>query len=253
MLHTLRKVRDLSRRVRDLSSIMPLSSAVRLAHRRQRSKEVGFQLRRLHQTMFVRPRTSDLSCIEQVFLGKEYDCPYKLEPRVIIDAGANIGAASLYFTHQYPEAKIYAIEPDSSNFDLLTRNCTGLDNIVCLHAGLWPESTVLSFVDAQAEKWMLSLKPAEAAEEAVPSITIPELMERFAIATIDILKLDIEGAERELFSTGVDQWIERVDTIAIELHDRFKAGCAQAFYAALYGREFTQELRGENIFVRLRR
>jgi FkbM family methyltransferase len=203
--------------------------------------------------VFVRPRTSDLGCIEQVFLRKEYDCPYKLEPRVIIDAGANIGAASLYFTGRYPQAKIYAVEPDKSNFDLLTRNCAGLENIVCLHAGLWPVSTVLSFVDAQAEKSAMSLKPAETAEETVPSVTIPELMERFAIATIDILKLDIEGAERELFGTGVDQWIERVETIAIELHDRYKAGCAQAFYAALYGREFTQEQRGETIFVRLQR
>jgi FkbM family methyltransferase len=239
-------------RARNLSSIMPWRSAVQLARRWQRSREVGFKLWPLERTVFVRPQSSDLSCVLEVFSDKGYDFPYELNPNIIIDAGANIGATSLYFTYKYPQAKIYAIEPDSSNFELLLRNCAGLDNIVCIQAGLWPEKTMLSFVDAAAEKWAISLKPAEVTDKAVTSITIPELMERFGIETINILKLDIEGAERELFSRGIEEWVECVDTIAIELHDRYKAGCAQAFYAALCGREFTQEQRGANIFIRLR-
>lgn len=239
-------------RSRHLSSIMPWPSALRLAHRQPRSAEVGFTLRPLDRTVFVRPRTSDLYCINEVFLEKIYDLPYKLDPSIIVDVGANIGSTSLYFINKYPRAKIYAIEPEHSNFQLLVRNCSGLDNIVCIQAGVWPEKTALLFADDRAEKCMMSLQPAGTAEGAVTAITIPELMERFDIRTIDILKLDIEGSERELFSNGVEKWIDRIDTIAIELHDFLKPGCAQAFYGALYGREFTQEQRGGTIFVRLR-
>lgn len=233
---------------------MSWRSALRLARKRQYPEEIGFKLLPLNRTVFVRPRTSDLASFWEVFLERGYDFPPGIDPLVIVDAGANIGSASLYFTKKYPHAKIYAIEPESSNFDLLVRNCSGLDNIVCIQAGLWPEKTALSFVDDQVEKWEMSLQPAEAAEGVVASITLPELMERYDIKTIDILKVDIEGGERELFSHGAEEWINRVDAIAIELHDRYKIGCAQAFYAALHGREFTQEQRpANNLFVQLRR
>lgn len=239
-------------RVRNLSSIMPWPSAVQLARLRPRAAEVGFRLRPLDRTVFVRPQTSDLYCINEVFLEKIYDFPYQIDPSVIVDVGANIGSATLFFAKKYPHAQIYAIEPERSNFDLLERNCAGLDNIVCIQAGVWPEKTALSFADDRAEKCMISLQPAETAEGAVTALAIPELMDRFDLKTIDILKLDIEGGERELFSNGAEEWIDCVDTIAIELHDSLKAGCARAFYGALQGREFTQEQRGGSIFVRLR-
>jgi hypothetical protein len=129
-----------------------------------------------------------------------------------------------------------------------------LKNVTCIRAGLWPTSTPPSLIDPKAEKWALAVRPADrndASAPKIPSITIPELMERHDIDRIDILKLDIEGAEQELFASGIDRWIDRVDTIAIELHDRLKAGCAQTFYTALHGRPFAQEIRGGNTIVRL--
>ena len=156
---------------------------------------------------------------------------------------ANIGAASLYFSAKFPDARIFAIEPDQSNFTLLKKNCAELTKIVCIKAALWPETATLCFSNPEAERWALSVKPADAGEAQVSSITIPEFLRRHSIETIHILKLDIEGAERELFCQGADQWLEHVDTIAIELHDRVKIGCAQAFYAALHNRHFVQEIR----------
>ena len=67
---------------------------------------------------------------------------------------------------------------------------------------------------------------------------------------IDILKLDIEGSERELFSKNTD-WLDHVSVIIIELHDRFQPGCAKAVYQKLVERQFHQEVRGENIFIGL--
>jgi FkbM family methyltransferase len=224
------------------------------AFKQHRSRLIEFRLKPIGRDILVRPSSSDLSCVEEVFLHRGYDIPFSLRPRVIIDAGANIGMTSLYFGARFPEARILAIEPDQSNFELLRRNCAGLENVTCIRAGLWPTSTPLSLIDPEAEKWALAVKPAnddDASMPKIPSVTIPELMERHDIDRIDILKLDIEGAEQELFASETDRWIDRVDTIAIELHDRLKSGCAETFYAALHGRSFAQEIRGGNTVVRL--
>ena len=53
---------------------------------------------------------------------REYDCSFAADPKVIIDGGANIGTASIFNANRYPGARIYAIEPDPSNFDMLQKN-----------------------------------------------------------------------------------------------------------------------------------
>src|SRR2546430_2648385 len=92
------------RRVRWLSSIMPWRSALKLARGEPHPAMVEFELTGLGRTIAVRTQTSDLSCVEQVFINKQYDFSFPLNPKVIVDAGANIGTASLYFNHKYPTA-----------------------------------------------------------------------------------------------------------------------------------------------------
>ena len=66
----------------------------------------------------------------------------------------------------------------------------------------------------------------------VPCLTIAELISEFNLTWVDLLKIDIEGAEKEVFSSP-DEWIGSVGAIAIELHDRFKARCPRSFYVAV--------------------
>ena len=72
----------------------------------------------------------------QVFLDNEYDFRAVERPQVIVDAGANIGLASILFANRYPQAKILAIEPEHDNFNLLADNVRSYDNIVPLQAAL---------------------------------------------------------------------------------------------------------------------
>lgn len=199
--------------------------------------------------IFFRKGTSDLECLEQVFLNQDYAIPYPVGDGVIVDGGSNIGAATLYFKRQYPRSRIIAIEPDASNFELLQKNCGGLENVELLEAALWPVTTRLSFENAQAEKYAMSVVPARTGK--VAGVSIADIMGQFEIDRISLLKLDIEGAEREVFSLGATGWLDRVDILAVELHDRFRPGCAQALYSALQGRTFVQEIKGDTIFISL--
>lgn len=99
-------------------------------------------------------------------------------------------------------------------------------------------------------KYAYRVEEARAANGAqkVPTITMEEILRRADNNFIDLLKIDIEGAERQVFSGGAE-WLQRVGLIIIELHDRFKPGCAKAFYDAIAHFDFVQSQKGENLFV----
>lgn len=80
--------------------------------------------------------SSDPDTFEQIFVSNEYDFLVETQPQIIVDAGANIGLASIYFANNYPEAKIIAIEPEQSNFELLKKNVAPYPNIIPLQAAL---------------------------------------------------------------------------------------------------------------------
>jgi FkbM family methyltransferase len=241
------------RRVRRLARVMPLADAFKFALREKKAGTLKIYLSCLGRAITLRGATTDIHCFDQVFISEEYNSPFEISPRVIVDAGANIGMATLYFVSRYPNARIVAIEPESSNFQMLQRNCAGLSNIVLVQAALWPVQRPLTISDAGDGAWAYSVTAQSSNESIaeVSAITIEDILRKLAVSDIDLLKLDIEGSERELFSTDTEAWLGRVGCIVIELHDRLRPGCAKAFYSALAGREFAQEIRGENIFVRL--
>jgi FkbM family methyltransferase len=201
----------------------------------------------------VRNGTTDVSCLEKAFICGEYESPFKLAPRLIVDAGANVGMATLYYSHRYPDAKIVAIEPEAENFKLLQRNCVGLSNVTLIQGALWSKNCGLEIEDLAVDAWAFRVSERLSGTNGVSvmAITIQDILKQSHSNRIDLLKLDIEGAEFQLFSEGAEQWIEQIGSIAIELHDRIEPGCAQAFYSVLTGRKFRQEIKGENIFVKI--
>jgi hypothetical protein len=77
----------------------------------------------------LRVRTTDVFVYRDTIQGQYgFDLPF--QPRVILDAGANIGLTSVYFAKKYPHARIVAIEPEASNFDVLTRNVRPYPSII---------------------------------------------------------------------------------------------------------------------------
>jgi FkbM family methyltransferase len=205
--------------------------------------------------------SSDIETFEQIFMSDGYDFLVEKQPSVIVDAGANIGLASIYFANRYPEAKIIAIEPEKSNFDVLKENCAPYVNIIPLQAALWHLNEEIDLVDPGRGNWGFITQnkeiwqnPSETPQGAichtVRAITVDRLMDEYALDRINILKIDIECAEKEVFSNTAS-WIEKVDSIVIELHDWITPGCADSFDNGAPG--FDQEwLQGENV-IRTRR
>ena len=203
-------------------------------------------------TVGIRLNSSDLATFSKIFLSREYEIPLAKKPKVIIDAGANVGYASAFFALQFPSAKIIAIEPEAANFQLLKQNTAAFPNVTPLQAAIWPTSGRVDLLDPGKGSWGFEAsdaghQPANARNlGSVRAVTVDELMADFNLPHIDILKVDIEGGEKALFA-GTPDWLKRVGIVMIELHDDRQSGCSTNFFNAT--RDFDREMRqGENIF-----
>ena len=192
----------------------------------------------------LRANTSDIPTFEQIFIWDDYSFPLPVEPKFIIDGGANVGFASLYFANKFPGVRIIAVEADASNVEMLRENTMSYPNISVIHAGIWHKAAWLEIENPQDAEWAFRVRETEAHEGALRSITIDEILEQSGSASIDILKLDIEGAEKEVFSCNPG-WISRVNVLIIELHDYFKPGCSAALNAAVSEYDFKRSQKGE--------
>lgn len=178
----------------------------------------------------LRARTTDLRTFEDVVLRGQYQYDCQRDPKVVIDVGANIGLASAYLATRFPDARIFAIEPEAENFRLLQKNVRPYKNVQPIRAALWSSDTRVELIDTGEGSWAFQVK--ESPNGAVPAITISTVLKEYSISSADVVKIDIEGAEREVFS-GKPDWISKVGLLMIELHDRFKPGCSEVVRAAM--------------------
>lgn len=207
---------------------------------------------RLRRPVTLRMRTTDVSIYEDVLLRGQYDLPLPFVPQTIMDLGANIGMASVYFANRYPNAQIVAVEAEASNFEMLLLNTSQYPKIRPIHAAVWNRDGNIA-LSSPREGYHLTDKLGFAVIDGdntpIRAVTMRTLMNEVRMPSIDLLKVDIEGAEKEIFESAPD-WICKVRGLAIELHDRFKPGCWQAVRAATTGK-FNESHKGEvTIYVR---
>jgi FkbM family methyltransferase len=200
--------------------------------------------------LVLRLKSSDLPTYSKIFRSQDYHFYTSKEPRFIIDAGANVGYAALYFAKQFPEARILAIEPEEGNFKLLQKNTATFRNIVPVHGALWNKNGTINLVDPGIGPW--GFQTHENASEhafvtSVPAFTIDRLMKDHGFERVDILKVDIEGGEKEVFENS-EEWIDKVGVIMAELHDAMKPGCSVSFGKATAKFDLGAR-KGENVFA----
>ncbi|HAB28705.1 MAG: hypothetical protein CMP05_00195 [Xanthomarina sp.] len=205
------------------------------------------------QPIYLRRDTSDHSTFRQIFDAKEYAIDYPFLPKVIIDAGANVGLAAVYFSQRYPQAKVYSIEPEASNIEILKKNIKAYKHVECLPMAIHHTSDeTLEIIDEGIGKWGFVTKLAtettnrEKVVSTVKTIALQTLMGTCDIAVIDILKVDIEGAEMALFEKNYECWLPKTRCLIIELHDRFYPGCEERVFNVMHNYNFSFYKKGEN-------
>lgn len=199
----------------------------------------------------LRMDTSDFCAYRDVLIfgTKCYDPGIpEFSPNTIVDAGAHIGMASISFALKYPAARIIAIEPEPSNFAALVRNTAHYKTITPIHAALWREDGEVSLGLSNAHP-KGAFQVVEKGGQQVRAVTMDTVMRETRIDSIDLLKVDVDGAEIEIFESC--PWIRKVHVLTIELHDRVRPGCTLAVKNATKDFHFTQQ--GEvTVFYRTR-
>ncbi len=214
------------------------------------------------RTFYFRKGSSDERAIKQIFVAAEYDLKHlqrRTEIReylqqqgarglrpIIIDAGANVGASTVFFALTYPNAMIIAIEPEGRNFTLLRRNVEGLD-VQCIQGALGTTAGHVQVTDPGLGHWGFRTKPT--AGDGVPCVTIPDLYARRPVLTFPfIAKIDIEGGEAGLFDDAA--WLAETPLVIIEPHDWLlpKAGTFRSFLRCVADQKRDFVIVGENVF-----
>jgi FkbM family methyltransferase len=183
----------------------------------------------------LRRHTSDIPVFRQVFLAKGYKMLIdrirkdgcERDTRFIVDAGANIGCSTLYLKKVFSGATIVSVEPEEGNYHCLVENIrlNALTDVIPVRAGVWIDEGRLAVDKSTGDRreWAYSVVPTASGAQTIPAVTIRALMTRYGESCIDILKIDIEGAERFIFDDAerLRSFLPAVRYLVMEIHEDF--------------------------------
>lgn len=171
---------------------------------------------------FYIKRQIDFDVLRDVFTDDQYDIDEPVDAHVIFDLGSNVGATVIRFCLKYPQAKVYAIEPDPKNIESLKKNTALFKDRVTIidKAVADTNGKKVKFYTGSQYHWSSSLtdRPELYTDNytLVETVTIDSMLQKYHIEHIDILKCDIEGGEEAAFKAF--QAKNKVDYILGELH-----------------------------------
>ncbi len=194
--------------------------------------------------------SSDIDVLRKIFLRGELDFWHSTKETsvgVILDLGANVGYSSALFLSLFPGAFVLAVEPDPLNAELCRRNLAPYgDRAKIVEGAAWHKRGRLALsrgTFGDGREWATEVRAPRVGETAnVVAFDIPELLEMCPRKNIDILKVDIEGSERALFSFNAGEWLPCIRNICIEIHG---AECQEAVATALADYDYKTSRSGE--------
>ncbi|NBR84728.1 MAG: FkbM family methyltransferase [Verrucomicrobia bacterium] len=215
---------------------------LRLPHAKPSAKAIyhaWLQLRRYPKANRDKPLTIELGetvihaqnwleldfLFNEVFVGNEYYVKLPRRDPFIIDCGANIGCTTLYFKLHYPDARILAFEPNPYCFEMLKKNveANGLKHVALVQAACASAPGTTTFhVNPTFSPLSSAIGNRDEKQKTVPiEVRLVKLSDSIT-ENVDLLKLDIEGGEWDVFADLVASGkLARIDRMAIEYHHRF--------------------------------
>ncbi len=166
--------------------------------------------------IIIPDNASFLFMYDEIFKKKIYNFKSQKRTPFIIDGGANIGLSIIYFKKLYPDSKIIAFEPDPEIFKILEGNLEKFNyqNLKLINKGLWNEENELDFWSEGADGGLLS--EIDNSNKASTKVATTSL-NKFLKQEVDLLKLDIEGAETAVLK-DIQSNLNKVKRIFVEYH-----------------------------------
>lgn len=167
--------------------------------------------------------SSDLCAIGETCLTEDYQ-KYKewkiKKGDIVFDVGAHIGSFSIYAANK--GAKVYAFEPDKKNYQNLLKNIK-LNNahsqIIPFNFGIYSSDGKLSFYTSLANPAGNStISDANKKEKKIQVKKLSTIFKMIDVKKIDLLKMDIEGSEYEIFEKLTDSEFNKIEKIVGEYH-----------------------------------
>lgn len=184
--------------------------------------------------VIVRNRTSDVFVVSELLDGDSYDGLARHAPadaRLVLDLGANTGIVTRWLLARFPEARVIAVEPDPETCAALRRNLAGHPRAIVVEAAIGATSGQATI---SGDNGAIGRRVETSESGAIDVLTVPDALARAGVdgaQRIDVLKCDVEGAERALFA-DCGAWIGRVQTLAVETHDGYAVSDVAAAVAA---------------------
>jgi FkbM family methyltransferase len=242
-------------------ALQKIQSARQFSNVKMGKTELSFVFEDVQQLYARLLPHSDTMVLEQVIIGEEYKAVtdyfkanlHNIDKLNIIDAGANVGYSSAFFLKEFPLAQVACVEPDEQNIGMLKKNLSAFiqkQQVSIYKNGLMSDGdrNIVTKKDFRDGKdWSVSVTETET-ESDLKSVTVEQIRQQMKWEYIDILKIDIEGAERFVFGQETDlSYLQFVKTIAIEIHDEF--GIRQTIYEQFRKKGFVLFNFGETTFA----
>lgn len=202
---------------------------------------------------------ADNQIFNEIILKRSYSGLIKEKTEVsrIIDLGANIGLSAASFLSEYPDSEVVLVEPDDSNFTLLLNNMnkynTNKKRAHFFHTAIYNKTKELELIDSNTGSHgyrVIESGKSSSNKTLISPVTIPDILELMNWERVNLIKIDIEGAEKELFERN-NYWIGKTDFIVVETHDRFKPDSTKAVFNAMSQYEYKMSIRNQNILFEI--
>ena len=207
-----------------------------------RVKRIPLHSKHAQFPLEARSRTSDLVLFQDIFSKCGFSCIDDLRnPGLIIDCGANVGYTAAYFLSRHPTAFVIAIEPDAGNFAMLQSNLAPYaGRFRLINSAVWSKKTGLKMSElpfGDQKEWRFTVQETlPGAPAQMQALTINEILASSKFDRISLLKIDIEGAEKEIFAGDLEPWLSKTDVLTVELHSD---ECSRIFETAVVSQHFT--------------
>jgi FkbM family methyltransferase len=170
-------------------------------------------------TFWLRPHTTDAEMLRDTFRDGHHPPPPEIrDPRWIVDLGANVGATLADNARRFPACRFVAVELDPGNAAAARRNLAPwADRIELLQGAVWIEDGEVPYDAGTGDEHGFRVGGGGG---TAPAYSMDTILSRVP-GRIDYMKMDIEGVEARLLSGEAARWIERVDSISLQVHDPY--------------------------------